>query len=999
MTQRTSWLRSPRLGRKWLSAHHGERSPTGNSRLRNRRLMLERLEDRQLLALVSYWTGDNAAADSISGNDGTLYNGATYAAGQVGQAFSFDGVNDRVNVADSPSFKLTQSLSIEGWVRVDGLPTVPSLGEILFRGDDRGGRDPYQLAVSSTGNFAFYIDSLTTRVGVTTPIPSMGEPLHVAATLDDASGAMRLYINGVRMAQSVTAIRPFADLDPASNPGIGIGNHGGHPTTPHNFPFHGLIDELKLYDHALTAEEVLANFNATKGDLLPNISISDATVSERGGLTAFTSSNVGILENSADVAFGPSRNSDATPDLYVVGRFSDNIVVYDGTTGALVEELVGPESGLDGPAWILIGPDGDVFTSTFTASGKRDGILRFDQATGTVSMFFVDTNVSGAKGMAFGADGHFYLADTFNDRILKYDGATGAFLGEFIASGTGGLDDPGAILFGPDRNSDGADDLYVSSFFTDNVLVFSGVDGTSLGVFVATGSGGLDGPHDMEFGPDGHLYVVNSETSNEKVYRFDGTTGAFLDIVIPSGIEPETAFITFDRDGNLYVASERTHNVLRYSAGPIISLSSPSALPVTVEFGTADAVATSGSDYGAISGQMTFAPGETSKRFLVSVVDDSAQEGNETFLVNLSNATGSIIADGQGVVTIIDNDAKFYVVDDASTNRTYEYGSSGAAGENYALSSGNTAPRGAASTAAGDKVWVVDANKNVYVYGPSGNPLDSWTAGSLNAAAQVEGIATNGTDIWIVDAKQDKVFRYTGAASRTSGSQNAASSFSLNKSNINPKDIVTDGTSLWVVDDSSTDKVFKYNLAGSLLGSWTITGGGGSPSGITLEPGPSPSNGIWIVDSATDRVYEFANARGAISGSIAATNPFVLASGNGNPQGIADPPVGGSPALDVTEVAADEVVAIPVLAGFPAVAATGQISTQTGDQDSQDALALYLSEVGNPAAVLSADAGAKTKNSVAGTSLSLSSFHDDALCGIADELESLVPGRRARLRR
>ena len=104
------------------------------------------------------------------------------------------------------------------------------------------------------------------------------------------------------------------------------------------------------------------------------------------------------------------------------------------------------------------------------------------------------------------------------------------------------------------------------------------------------------------------------------------------------------------------------------------------------------------------------------------------------------------------------NDTKFYVVNDAQPNRTYEYDANGTGVENYALNSGNTAPRGAASTAAGDKVWVVDANKKVYVYNTSGGLLGSWTAGSLASNATVEGIATNGTDVWIVDAKQDKVF-------------------------------------------------------------------------------------------------------------------------------------------------------------------------------------------------------------------------------------------------
>ena len=194
----------------------------------------------------------------------------------------------------------------------------------------------------------------------------------------------------------------------------------------------------------------------------------------------------------------------------------------------------------------------------------------------------------------------------------------------------------------------------------------------------------------------------------------------------------------------------------------------------------------------------------------VTGVDDTIVDGDIAYAIVLGAASSADPAyngldPADVAVTNTDNDTpptKFYVVNDGSPDRTYEYGTAGSAVENYALDSGNTAPRGAASTAAGDKVWVVDANKNVYVYNTSGGLLGSWTAGSLASNATVEGIATNGTDVWIVDARQDKVFRYTGAASRLSGSQNAASSFSLNSGNTNPKDIVTDGVHLWVVNDA-----------------------------------------------------------------------------------------------------------------------------------------------------------------------------------------------------
>lgn len=299
---------------------------------------------------------------------------------------------------------------------------------------------------------------------------------------------------------------------------------------------------------------------------------------------------------------------------------------------------------------------------------------------------------------------------------------------------------------------------------------------------------------------------------------------------------------------------------------------------------------------------------------------------------------------------------RFYVVDDAASDRTYEYASSGPPVEDYALASGNTAPRGAASTAAGDKVWVVDANQNVYVYGNSGGLFGSWTAGTLASNSTVEGIATGGTDIWIVDAESDNVFRYSGAASRLSGSQTAVSSFSLNGGNTNPKDIVTNGTYLWVMNDSSTDMVFKYTLSGTLVGSWTIsTSGASSPTGITLDP--ANPGALWIVDSGTARVYQYDNALAVTSGSLAASTSFALSTGNTNPQGIADPPPPALPLADVSRLGCPD-MRIANSGGATLGSGTSEVShnvelqaalvdqifTPANDQQANAALSLWLAE-------------------------------------------------------
>jgi Calx-beta domain-containing protein/glycosyl hydrolase family 99 len=89
-----------------------------------------------------------------------------------------------------------------------------------------------------------------------------------------------------------------------------------------------------------------------------------------------------------------------------------------------------------------------------------------------------------------------------------------------------------------------------------------------------------------------------------------------------------------------------------------VSLSAASSNPVTVFYTTADGTATAPGDYTPTTGLLTFAPNETSKTVAVPVVGDAAVESNETFSVNLSNASNATIADAQGVGTITNDDTE-----------------------------------------------------------------------------------------------------------------------------------------------------------------------------------------------------------------------------------------------------------------------------------------------------------------------------------------------------
>ena len=73
---------------------------------------------------------------------------------------------------------------------------------------------------------------------------------------------------------------------------------------------------------------------------------------------------------------------------------------------------------------------------------------------------------------------------------------------------------------------------------------------------------------------------------------------------------------------------------------------------MTVDYATADGTAAAGADYTATSGTLTFAAGETTKTVSVPILDDSHDEGEETFTLRLSNATGTRIGDGEATGTI-----------------------------------------------------------------------------------------------------------------------------------------------------------------------------------------------------------------------------------------------------------------------------------------------------------------------------------------------------------
>jgi sugar lactone lactonase YvrE len=642
-----------------------------------------------------------------------------------------------------------------------------------------------------------------------------------------------------------------------------------------------------------------------------SLAVSDVTVREGPSPT-------GILDPVGAAAVGlngvrgmtfDTRPSDAHyGDLFVTGYLSHSVARFDWASQTYQPFVTPNSGGLTEARSIAFGPDGNVYVSDLALSV----VFRYDGATGAPlpapgqsGAVFIPADSRGLDCIAFGADGNLYVSTTNSNQILEYQGpaglAPGAFIRVFVSLSDGSA--ASNLTFGPDGNLYGTVQLSGVPG-PSQVNRYDGSTGAPIGtgVFIPNGSGGLLGARTILFDPQGiNMYVVATMSPSGgpmgQVLRYQGPNGqnpgAYVEAYITGGQAGLSIPIGLARDaaGNVYVNDRDTANVTRFApvsqASFTVTLDSASASPVSVTYATANGTAVAGTDFTQTSGTLTFPAGVTSETVTVPITTIAAGGPTKTFTLNLSSPVNATIADGQGVGSILNRQTKFFVAD-GGTPKTYQYGSGGTSEEITRQASGDTAPRGVATTAAGTTVWVVDANKNVYVYTNHGVLLGSWAAGGeLRPSTQLSGIATNGTDLWLVDSFTDKVYKYAGAASRLSGSQNATSSFKLSNGDGNPQDIVTDGTSFWVVDGTAL-KVFKYTLSGSLLGSWAIDPADAHPTGITLNPA-NPSD-LWIVDNGTLKVYQYTAAAGRTSGSQNASATFALNQYDTNPQGIADPP-------------------------------------------------------------------------------------------------------------
>jgi hypothetical protein len=242
-----------------------------------------------LVAAYGFNEGAGTQVGDMSGlgNLGTI-SGASWAEGRFGQALTFDGVNDWVTINDANSLDLTTGMTIEAWVNPVSLSgwqsailkqATQSLAYGLYVNDDL----PRPAVTIGVGN-----DVNTPGVS---PL-ALNTWTHLAGTFDGTTA--RLYVNGVLIRSN-----PAAGTLPVSTAPLRIGGNSLWGEF-----VHGRIDEVRIYNRALSREEIQFDMNTAVGGTplpdttAPAVSVSSpasgAIVSATVTVAATASDNVGI---------------------------------------------------------------------------------------------------------------------------------------------------------------------------------------------------------------------------------------------------------------------------------------------------------------------------------------------------------------------------------------------------------------------------------------------------------------------------------------------------------------------------------------------------------------------------------------------------------------------------------------------------------------------------------------------------------------------------------
>ncbi len=263
-------------------------------------------------SLVGHWrfdetSGTTASDSSGNGHTGTLLNGAAWnAGGMLDGCVSLDGTNDFVSVPSSTALNVTSAVTFAVQIHAvtwGGPSGVTANRRILQKGYND---DQYRLT-SEGGSLKF---DLRNVAALTASLPATGRWVHVAATYDRGAGQMRLYYDG-----ELVASRTASGLIGTTNNNLCIGTKKLTPApSGYNDNFSGRIDDVRIYNRALTQAEIAALVGSRPAG--PALAVADSIEIWGSG------SGIQCFIDAFDTAVGPYGGANVLTDQAIISTNS-----------------------------------------------------------------------------------------------------------------------------------------------------------------------------------------------------------------------------------------------------------------------------------------------------------------------------------------------------------------------------------------------------------------------------------------------------------------------------------------------------------------------------------------------------------------------------------------------------------------------------------------------------------------------------------------------------
>jgi fibronectin type 3 domain-containing protein len=242
-------------------------------------------------------SGTTAADQSGNGNNGTITNATWAATGKFGKALSFNGTNASVSVPDTASLDLTSGMTIEGWVNPNSASGYRTMIVKEMPGDLVYGL----YANSDTNRPESQVRIGTPRLLAGTAAVPTGTWTHLAATYDGTTE--RLFVNGTQVSSLAVAGTITTSTSPLKIGGNSIWSEW----------FNGLIDEVRVYNRALSAAEIQADMNTSISPSDTQPPSAPGTLTATGTLTTAQLSWGAATDNVGVVRYNVHRST--TPNF------------------------------------------------------------------------------------------------------------------------------------------------------------------------------------------------------------------------------------------------------------------------------------------------------------------------------------------------------------------------------------------------------------------------------------------------------------------------------------------------------------------------------------------------------------------------------------------------------------------------------------------------------------------------------------------------------------